>query len=194
MTLFCVFIASFVCGLALSPAPSEAWTPPLAPLIPERAAARLEPEIVVFVDVPIDVSPAVVAGMRAWERATRGWRRWRLGPITEANLMIVQVEPNKGHCPPWAAACAGAMGGLEKEENAWGRAWMIRGSYEAGAKVITMHEIGHSLGLWHVEGTMMQAQPTIDMYFRPWTCPDGESLLRLQWRIGVVLDLSECDE
>lgn len=193
LTLVVVFAASMLLGLAFSPAPSVAYTPPLS--VEERERARLEPEIVVFVDVPLKVAPDVIAGVRAWERVTHGWRRWRLGSVSEAHLWIVQVEPGRGHCAPWAAACAGALGGLEREpRDAWGRAWLVRGSYEAGAKVITMHEIGHSLGLAHVEGTMMQAQPTIEMYLAPWPCPDAESLLRLQWRLGVVLETRECEQ
>jgi hypothetical protein len=192
ITLFCAFVTAFVVGLALAPKPSEAWTPPVAPVAPERAS-KLEPEIVVFVDVPLSVSSEVIAGVRAWERATRGWRRWRLGSITEAHMIISQIEPNV-RCPVWASACAGALGGLERDENAWGRAWLVRGNYEAGARVITMHEIGHSLGLWHVEGTMMQSAPSVDMYLKVWRCPDGESLMRLQWQTGAVLNPAECSE
>ena len=193
ITLFFVFVTAFVVGLSFSPAPSDAYTPPLPPVVPERRA--LEREIVVFVDVPIQVAPNVVAGMRAWERATRGWRRWRLGAITEANLWIVQVEPGRNPCPSWAVACAGNLGGLEKDDDsAWGRAWLIRGQYETGATVITIHEIGHSLGLAHAEGTVMNAEITLPMLLQTWRCPDGESLLRLQWRLGVVLDSRECVE
>lgn len=154
---------------------------PLAPTVP--------PTIRVHIDVSVGVSSEVIAGVKAWADATREWRDWELAGPATANLFIVEVADQAGHCDPVGypiAGCAGAIGGLELDPP-HAKIWLLRGMYENAAKWVTMHEIGHTLGLTHMDGTLMAQHPEDGVQLLAWDCPDTETLLRVSWRVGVSL-------
>lgn len=165
-----------------------------AAIAPEyRPAVIAGPPVATVIRVHVDVSPAVapdvVAGIRAWADATREWRAWELAGPASANLFITEVVDQEGHCADVGypiAGCAGAIGGLDVDPPG-AQIWLLRGSYENAAKWVTMHEIGHTLGLTHLDGTLMAQHPDQDMGLLSWDCPDPVTLLRVSWRVGVNL-------
>jgi len=182
--------AALGCAQRTTPTGSER-----AAIAPEYRAAALsvapglEPVIRVHIDVAPSVAPDVLAGIRAWADATHDWREWELAGPVSANLYITEVSDGDGHCDPVGypiAGCAGAIGGLDKDPPL-AKIWLIRGMYENAAKWVTMHEIGHTLGLTHLDGTLMAQHPEEGMGVLPWDCPDSVSLLRVSWRVGVTL-------
>jgi hypothetical protein len=164
----------------------RALTPP-PPVIVAPAPTLAIPTIRVHVDVSLGNAPEVIAGIRAWERATIGWRLWELAPPGRAHLWIVEVSDPHEYCtdPGYPiAGCASAIGGLDDDQAPRARIYLVRGSYESAARMVVIHEIGHSLGLTHQDGTVMQQHPTALQWDATWHCPDEMTLLRLAWRTG----------
>lgn len=180
---YTVIATAIHCGASRDDA--RAITPRLPRI--EVPAPRVAPTTIkVHIDVDPSVSAEVVAGITAWANATRGWRDWGLAPPSEAHVTIVEVGPGGGHCPSGSSACASQIGGLETDAP-HGRIFMIRGAYEIAARLITIHELGHTLGLTHFDGGVMQSNPTLELWIVEWQCPDSITLMRLSWIVGQVL-------
>ncbi len=163
--------------------------PPPPP--PERAApASLPPvpTIRVHVDVGLGSAFDVVAGIRSWARATRGWREWELAGPATAHAYITEVDPTDSPCQVTGytiAGCAEAIGGLDDDEAPHAQIWLMRGNYEASAQWVTMHELGHALGLTHMDGTLMQGRGRFVLLTLD--CPDDVTLMRMHWRTGYPM-------
>ncbi len=180
-----ITVGLFLVSLACAHPEDRALTPPLPRF--EAAPPPQPPVIRVGLDVSLRSAADVIAGVRAWEAATVGWRRWELVPIAQAHARIVEIVDPAGPCtlPGYPiGGCSAQIGGLELEHDPWAKIYLVRGNYEEAATLITMHEIGHALGLSHQDGTLMAAHPDTVLWEARWDCPDAVTLLRLEWHTG----------
>jgi hypothetical protein len=181
-------VAAFAVACSAPPAPGGgARSDPGAAAYasaPAVGVAPLEP-IAVYVDPGVARSAEVSAGVDGWRVATFGIREWRTADTADAaDVTVYQVGRYARVCEADettdALGCVQAIGGL------WDRAmgdpmnvFLVEGNYEADAALVTMHEIGHLLGLTHGAGLMAADVAGA------WQCPDAETIDRLSELTGV---------
>jgi len=177
--------------------------PVAAPMVPAtgepvivEAPEPVRPEALrVCVDVPASERAKVEQAVEAWAEATSSWRDWVIVDAREGgcHLSIFEVGPyarlcsedddGDGHAEPNtdALGCVDALGGLLKAAPD-ATVYLIEGRYSAG---VVMHEIGHTLGLTHKDGGLMQAGWPAEYRGADWECPDATSMDRLGEKLHV---------
>jgi hypothetical protein len=155
-----------------------------APVTPPASLGL--PPIRVLVSVSPEHEADVVAGVDGWALSTRGVREWELTREWEAaNVVLLETPALVGMCPhPAMLACTFGVGGLWTHEAIGDpmRVFLVAGQYGPDARTITMHELGHKLGLGHIEGTLMNRSASLH-YALP--CPDRVPIVELGTRLGV---------
>jgi hypothetical protein len=166
--------------------PPEAPAP--APEAPNSIAPAGSEPIRVCVDVAADQRERVLQGVEGWRKVTAPWRGWDLQPagtVDGCDLQIIEVAEGEV-CTLGASACVQTLGGLDLERP-FGVVYQVVGRYEVNPAFTTLHEVGHLLGLDHVDGGIMQAGPTASMWGGRWECPDLESIERLEAHLNLSL-------
>lgn len=124
----------------------------------------------------------VLEGVAEWAHATRGWRAWELAS-TDCELTFELIERDT-LCAHEHTACV-HVSGLEVGMPT--RVYMVRGQYEAIPRYVTLHEIGHAIGLGHVDGGVMaESVNEGDVLRAPPATIDSETIARLEWHLGVT--------
>lgn len=180
------------CVSPLPAPPIDAEPPPAAmayPAAPLTTFAPLEP-IAVYVSPEVTEAAGVHAGIDGWRLATFGVREWRTVDAPEAaDVAIYQVGRYARLCGDDATTdalgCVTQIGGLWERSGSAQPAlnvFLVEGNYEVNASLVTMHEIGHLLGLTHAAGGLMAADADASA---AWECPDAATIDALAERTGA---------
>lgn len=181
LAVVCVLaIALGLIGCAPPPTPQPSKKPALPPIAVYTNATGLG-------------LIGVTRGVDGWARVTRGVRDWVITPSIRANVLILEVPVSSGMCQSHMVACTYGTGGLWTHRNGDDpqRIFLQSGQYESQSALVTMHELGHKLGLGHVEGTIM-ARAIGDAVPSDPTCPDALTVARVSALLGERLE--GCDE
>lgn len=193
-------------GGGLNPQPELPAVGASEPSVPSTAVV-VAPAPVVLPALRVWVSPGVAelegvrAGVEGWREATRGVRDWTFTDSQDdADLAIYEIGPYGNTCgiggaPPSALACVQGVGGLWRNESGEPMSLFLINStrddagrakpgYQANPKLVTMHEIGHLLGLVHGAGALMNPYAG-DMLGANWECPDAESVATLEEKLDL---------
>jgi hypothetical protein len=188
----------------------DGGTPVTAPVIPapvtvpepsaQPAPAPL-PAIRYWVEPGIDNRDEVIEGVKAWAESTRGVREWiEVDTWEGAELAVREIGPYGNTCgvggaPPSAVGCAVTGGLWANESGEPMTAWLINSTrddagkaqpgYQQNAKLVTMHEIGHLLGLKHAPGGIMSATLDALAPAADWECPDAETIDELETHLKI---------
>jgi hypothetical protein len=157
------------------------------------------PPIRVWVSPDVQYFDEVMAGVEAWAFATRGVREWVFVDATAeeivlgenvAELAIFEVGKYSRMCDGEletnALGCVHGTGGLWNNVSGQPmKLYLIAPQYEQNPKKVTMHEIGHLLGLTHEDGGLMQEVASVAINEADWDCPDPRTVERLEGHLGV---------
>ena len=116
----------------------------------------------VCLDVPGNKRADLLPAIAAWNHALNGKMTLVEDPEACDLYVVEMVHPP---CDPSAVACADKIGGSV--------IYLYPGRYEKHASEVMAHEIGHTLGAQHVEGTLMA--PTVSN----WECPDVTTMAQV---------------
>lgn len=174
------------------PAPGV-MVPAADPIEGEPAPAAMAP-IKVWLAPSIDPAqvPAVRAAVDAWGTVMRRIRAWvYVEAKTDADLAISEIGPYArlcdGQAETAALGCVRAVGGLWRNKSGEPLdLYLIRGAYERATKLVTMHEIGHLLGLHHDAGGIMAGPASGGMLDAIWECPDPVAVAALVDRLELA--------
>jgi len=143
--------------------------------------------------VPEPALAGVRAGLAGWDAVLGPWRLLEeAGPGKPCDAVVEQSEEADSPCLEGMSDCADGIGGLDLARPR-GHVWLLRGRYESSAAFVTMHELGHLLGLGHEDGTVMEAEPSGKMARADWACPDPRTVSRLEAHLGLGLEPG-CEE
>lgn len=174
------------------PAPGV-MVPAVDPITGTPAPAAMAP-IKVWLAPSIDPEQvqAVRAAVDAWGVVTRRIRAWvYVAEKADADLAISEIGPYARLCDGQeetaALGCVRAVGGLWRNKSGEPmNLYLISGNYERATKLVTMHEIGHLLGLHHDAGGIMAGPASEAMLDASWECPDPVAVAALVDRLELA--------
>jgi hypothetical protein len=149
--------------------------------LPEPEVPKSEGEIRVLISSDPAQRSDIEAGIRGWDRVTHSVRPWRIMPTGypgPVHVIILEVPEGAGICTDHAYACVRGIGGLWEDSSLPTHVYLVKGRYEGRAKGVIMHELGHLLGLEHLDGTLMQGNWDPEIAHAAWECPDMVSVAR----------------
>jgi hypothetical protein len=168
-------------------------------------AARALPPIRVWIDPEAKNPEAIRAGVEGWRIAMKGVRDWLIveGSVEQArstdhaDVMVQEVGSLSRLCTGQdetaALGCVAATGGLWNNKS--GRSlslYLFTPQVTGHEAVVTMHELGHLLGLKHGTGALMDAGSEPAALDATWECPDAETIVSLEERLGLS-GLTACE-
>lgn len=170
------------------------------------------PAIRVWLDPSINPKyiDAVRAGVEGWRMATAGVRDWTYtDDYDHAELAIREIGPYGNTCAVGgtteALGCVQGVGGLWHNESGQPMTVYListtfsadghaQDGYQQNPTLVTMHEIGHLLGLTHGAGLLMGNTDGMphDRIEADWTCPDAETIDTLETKLKIT-GLTSCE-
>lgn len=132
----------------------------------------------IYLDLPGFLLSDALPAVRNWARALRGWRRLEVvDKADKADLIIDEITTNEaayfGIVDSHVIAFANHIGGS--------RIHMIVDRYEFDVGGILAHEMGHTFGAEHVEGTIMRPIIRADQA----NCPDAYTISQVALYQGI---------
>jgi hypothetical protein len=189
-------------------APVLGELPVVEPLAPIRVWVSPDVSEQEGVRAAVDAWAQVTEGVREWvfvEASAEEIADADEAGEALADVAIREIGPYGGTCAPsdtdgevaetTALGCVWGIGGLWNNESGESMpVFLINTSrtadghavpgYQRNAKLVTMHEIGHLLGLTHAAGGLMTATTNKDMA-ADWECPDAQAVDALASKLKV---------
>lgn len=124
---------------------------------------------IVCISVANDQIPTVIEAVTAWDNAIRRWKH--LQPVIGlqnqpiCDYTIIEVEPNEsvGFQVLGSTTLFGKI------------IYLYKNRYEIDALTVTLHELGHSFGAIHMNGTLMSPQ----IIYNTFACPDAATVAQV---------------